>query len=341
MRITQVKIYQPDGSFQEGELNVENGKIVEHAQGEQEELKGYDLFALPGPINFRYVADASANLSHAEHYGVDTVAKQQLDEGVFAFVAATRLPKAHAKKVADTLLAWKREHAERHHECADLLGLTLDKPLQHIEYAKPSDASWKDLALDDAREFTSLEKSTKDFFTSITVNPNRAGVEDYIRAVKAEATVVLADVDPDFAMAEKAIKAGARVVTRSWKRSFEENTPAKSVVDALSQNPHVVLELVASEKTASKQDVQAIFARYQGRIVLSAWDNNVFDAARRAIEMGVPAPLVIDSVTKVPAEVLGVEKDYGSLEVGKRANIILVDSKYHIKHIIHNGVLVR
>lgn len=340
MRITHAKVYQFDGTFKEAELNIQGDRIVEHAEGAQEKIDAFGLFAVPAAINFRYTVDPTGPLAHSENYGIDKVGKEQMDAGIAAYVAATRLPKEHVEKVAKVVNNWNSVEAERHPECANLVGLMLDRPLQHIKCAKPSEQSWKELALDDAKEFTSLETSSRNLLKVIMVNPNTEGIEEYIKAVRGDACVALADVNPDFATAEKAIKAGATIVTKSWKNKFEETKPQSSVVDALAQNGQVNLELVASEKTAPRKDVQAVFARFQGRIVLTSWDNNVFAAARRAIEMGVPASIAIDAVTKKPAELLGIERDYGTIEIGKLANIVLVNEKYQIKHIIHNGTLL-
>ncbi len=340
MRIIHAHVYQSDGSFKEAEINIEQDRIVEHAQGAQEEIDAYDLYAVPGAVNMRYGVSFDNPLRHAENYGIDKASKEQLSQGIVAFVPTTRLPKEHAEKVARVVAEWNSKEAFRHPDCADVVGLLLDKPLQHIELAKPSEESWEDLAIDDAHEFSELEEGSKALFKVITLNPNKAGVEAYIKHVKSEAALAIADVEPSFANAEKVIKAGASVVTRSWSKQFVASEEKRSVVDALIQNEQVKLELVASEKTAPARDVVATFARFQGRIALTSWNNNVFDAAKRAIEMGVPAPLAIDAATIVPATILGIERDYGSLEVGKRANVVLVDRKGQIKHIIHNGTIV-
>ena len=66
-------------------------------------------------------------------------------------------------------------------------------------------------------------------------------------------------------------------------------------------------------------------------------DGKLFDAMRRAIEMGVPANVAIDAATSGPARALKMGDKVGSLEDGRYADIVLVDSSYHIKHVINRG----
>lgn len=52
---------------------------------------------------------------------------------------------------------------------------------------------------------------------------------------------------------------------------------------------------------------------------------------------GATLPEVIVTVTKNPAQELGIYDDYGSIEVGKRADFVLFDTKLQIKTTVING----
>ena len=58
----------------------------------------------------------------------------------------------------------------------------------------------------------------------------------------------------------------------------------------------------------------------------SAPDLNVFSelATMRALAPGVPAPLMLDSATRQGARALGFDADYGTIEPGKRARLLVV-----------------
>lgn len=52
---------------------------------------------------------------------------------------------------------------------------------------------------------------------------------------------------------------------------------------------------------------------------------------------GAPLPQIIEMVTKNPAEELGWYKEFGSLEAGKRADIVIFDEDVQIKNIFIGG----
>ena len=67
---------------------------------------------------------------------------------------------------------------------------------------------------------------------------------------------------------------------------------------------------------------------------------NLFGCMRRAVEMGVPFGQAVRSASTNPARAIGIEHDYGSLEPGKLANIILLDEDLNINTIILRGQII-
>ena len=67
---------------------------------------------------------------------------------------------------------------------------------------------------------------------------------------------------------------------------------------------------------------------------------NLFGCMRRAVEMGVPLGQAVRSASTNPARAIGIEHEYGSLEPGKLANIILLDDDLNINTIILRGQII-
>ena len=61
---------------------------------------------------------------------------------------------------------------------------------------------------------------------------------------------------------------------------------------------------------------------------------------RRAVEMGVPLGQAVRSASTNPARAIGIQYDYGSLEPGKLANILLLDDDLNINTIILRGRII-
>lgn len=337
MRIKNAKVYQADGTFAETDIVTEGEFIKSDASADGEIVDAYDLIALPGLVDIRVRQAADTVYDDAGNYAVDKVARFEAGNGVTSFVGTVELPAAHAKKVAKTVVDWNADEADRHDDCAAVLGLSLERPLGHIEDAKPSPESWKDLAYDDVDTFDDLQSVGDGVFKVVDVDATQEGMHTYVGLVSKKATVGVVDNDATFAQTEKAIKAGATLVSRRWDERIVLDEKKPGMMDAAFKNDQVLVELVAHEDNGSKEDIVANFALLQGRTVLVAEDGNLFDAMRRAIEMGVPANVAIGAATSGPARALKMGDKVGSLEDGRYADIVLVDSSYHIKHVINRG----
>ena len=74
---------------------------------------------------------------------------------------------------------------------------------------------------------------------------------------------------------------------------------------------------------------------HDGTIAGSA--TNLMDCVRSAVKMGVSLGQAIRSASTNPARAIGVEHDYGSLEPGKLANVLLLDEELNIHTILLRG----
>lgn len=340
MRIKNAKVYQPDGTFVETDIVTEGEYIKSDAAADGEIVDAFDYLAIPGLVDIRVKQAGDTVYDTDGNYAVNEVSHFEAGNGVLAYVPSVELPVAHAKKVADTINAWNADEAKRREDNACVLGLSLERPLEHIENAKPSSESWKDLAYDDVDTFNDLQSSSNDLFKVVDVDATREGMHTYVSLVSKKAAVAIVDNDATFAQAEKAIKAGATLVSHPWAEKIELDEKKPRLMDAACKNEDVMVELVAREDNGSKKDIVANFALLQGRCVLVAEDGNLFDAMKRAIEMGVPANIAIDAATSAPARAIKAEGLVGSIQDGRLANIVLVDTNYKIKHVINRGKMI-
>jgi N-acetylglucosamine-6-phosphate deacetylase len=52
---------------------------------------------------------------------------------------------------------------------------------------------------------------------------------------------------------------------------------------------------------------------------------------------GVPLPETIRMASLTPARILGVDAEIGSLEVGKRADLVVLDAELNVKQVYVGG----
>ena len=69
---------------------------------------------------------------------------------------------------------------------------------------------------------------------------------------------------------------------------------------------------------------------------------NLMDCMRTVVKkMELPLETAVACATINPARSLGVEEQYGSLEAGKKANVVLLNRDLELKAVIKDGVKIR
>ena len=70
--------------------------------------------------------------------------------------------------------------------------------------------------------------------------------------------------------------------------------------------------------------------------------SNLYDCFKTAVlEMGIPLESALMASTITPAKSLGLEKDCGSITVGKAADFVLMDEKLAICNVVKDGIVIR
>jgi N-acetylglucosamine-6-phosphate deacetylase len=64
------------------------------------------------------------------------------------------------------------------------------------------------------------------------------------------------------------------------------------------------------------------------------------DCMRQAVKYGVSLPDALKAVTINPAKSVGIDAQIGSLSIGKRADILVLDKNLQLEKIIFNGKII-
>ena len=64
---------------------------------------------------------------------------------------------------------------------------------------------------------------------------------------------------------------------------------------------------------------------------------DLMSCMKTAVSFGIPLHDAVRAAAVNPARVLGIDKKYGSLDVGKCANIVLLDENLDVKTVIFHG----
>jgi N-acetylglucosamine-6-phosphate deacetylase len=214
----------------------------------------------------------------------------------------------------------------------------------------------------------------------IAPEENAAGLaEHFIRSVSAETVVSLAHTNADYETAKRAFAAGASHAVHLYNAMspFTHREPgvvgavfdsscvtAELICDGVHIHPAVVratFSLLGDDRVILVSDSMRAAGMPDGQYTLGGLDVTVQgkqatltadgvlagsvtplpDCVRTAVlQMGIPLERAIAAATVNPAGKLGILKDRGTLEAGKRADIVLWREDLSLAAVIKNGILI-
>ncbi|MEV6969064.1 N-acetylglucosamine-6-phosphate deacetylase [Hamadaea sp. NPDC051192] len=222
-------------------------------------------------------------------------------------------------------------------------------------------------------EITELIKLGEGAVRMMTIAPERAGALDAIELLAAEGVVAaIGHTDASYEQALAGIAAGATVATHLFNgmRPIHHREPGPIL--ALLGAPQIAVELVADgfhlhdgtlafaarsagpDRTLLVTDAMAAAGmpdgEYElggqavvvaGRLARLARDGSIagstltMDAAfRQAVGAGLTISDVVRATSTTPAAVLGLDGDRGSLEVGKRADVVTLSPSFEVTSVV-------
>jgi N-acetylglucosamine-6-phosphate deacetylase len=213
----------------------------------------------------------------------------------------------------------------------------------------------------------------------VTIAPERAGALDAIRQLVAAGVVAaIGHTDASFEQTVAAVTAGATLATHLGNAMSPLHHREPGAVGGCLTSPSVVCELIvdghhlhqgmvrlvteakSDDSVALITDAISATGAGDGRYVLGSMEVEVasgvarladghslagstltMDAAfRNAIECGLSMGASSRAASLNPARVVGLADDVGSIESGKRANLVVLDEALSIVAVIQDGAVV-
>ena len=211
----------------------------------------------------------------------------------------------------------------------------------------------------------------------MSVAPERPGALDFIQRVGERVCVSLAHTTADYETALAAFQAGARQVTHLYNAMPPFAHRAPGVVGAAFDTPECRVELICDGVHVHPSVVRATFRMFgpdrvtlisdtmraagmpdgdytlggqavhvDGRRAtladgtLAGSSTDLMACMVTAVEMGIPLHQAVKAAAVNPARAIGVYSRVGSLEPGKRANLVLLDRDLRVRGVIFRGRVV-
>lgn len=351
-------------------LCMEDGKITKICSPSEEIPEG-DIFdvkgkaVVPGFIDVHTHGGQGADVNAATKEDFQKIGHFFAEQGTTTWLCSILTDtKEQTEKVIGEML----KHQEDHENCADLLGIHLEGPFLSVEFKGAMPESL--LREADIELLKEYQKKAKGKIRYITVSPEVEGIPEAISQIRDMGiTVAIGHSGADYETSMECIKNGATACTHTCNamKLFHQHFPAimgavlesdKVYCEAICDGRHLhpgsvrmILKAKGYDKVVAVTDSIMASGLPDGEYKLGVNDVIVKDgdaklpngvragstlttgtALKRLIEFtGEPMEDVLPLLTMNPAKLIHAEEHIGSLEVGKDADILILDDDNNVE----------
>lgn len=372
MIIKNAKVYTEHKTFESDEICIQNDRFAEKTD-DAAVIDAQGCYAIPGLIDLHFHGCMGYDICDGTLEALSQIAKYEASVGVTAIAPATMtLPVEELNHILSVAAAYRKNPVP---EGADLIGINMEGPFISREKKGAQDAhNIIRCSTELCQHFLDASEGLVKFI-GIAPEENQ-NFYDFIWQMKDKVNISLAHTNADYNTAMAAFEAGANHAVHLYNAMPPFTHRAPGVVGAVADCPHVTAELICDGVHIHSAVVRATFAMLgahrivlisdsmraagmpDGQYTLGGLDvcvkgnratlasdgalagsvTNLMDCMRIAVkQMRIPLETAVACVTMNPAQRLGVYDTYGSIQVGKKANVVLLDEELNIQAVIKDG----
>ncbi|MCD7834199.1 MAG: N-acetylglucosamine-6-phosphate deacetylase [Lachnospiraceae bacterium] len=374
--IKNAEVFEKDGTFVKKDLFIRGERIVDaldadslRSAGMECQIDASGLKAIPMLVDIHFHGCDGVDFCDGTETALSRIAAYELRQGIGAICPATM---TYGEEKLTQIARTAAGHENR--AGADLVGINMEGPF--ISPKKKGAQNEAYIHRPDAEMFLRLQKEAKGMFKLCDLAPEEPDAMETIQKLKDQVVVSLAHTCTDYETAKEAFTAGASHMTHLYNAmpgishrmpgpivaAWEAGADVELIADGIHIHPavvrmtfqlfgdeHVILisdsmmaaGLPDGQYTLGGQDVtvvgnRAVLTQEPGTIAGSV--TNLMDCLRRAVlSMGIPLGSAVRAAAVNPARCIGIDKDYGSLQPGCYANILLINDRLEIQHMVYKG----
>lgn len=373
MLIKNGTVLRGDFTLAREDVSVE-GESISAGAGSGECFDASGLFVLPGLVDIH-----THGVGEHECYDGDgaamKVARSLAAGGTTAFLPTCRGMDIE-KLVSVTGEIAELIEAGVPADCAAPEGINLEGPF--LSEAKRGAHPTEYLSKPDTALYARLREAAKGRVRLVTVAPEYDGAEELIKEITKTAVASLGHSAADYETAKRAFARGASHVTHLFNAMLPMGHREPGLAGAALDSEGVTCELICdgehvhpaavrlafkalgAERVALVSDSVAGAGLPQGEYTfrgiahkrdggkavrladgsLAGGGGFLLDNVRSAVEFGVPLADAVRAASLTPARVIGADARIGSVEAGKRADLILVSGDLELKAVVLRGRLL-
>lgn len=344
----------------------------------EEVIDGKGNYAIPGLIDLHFHGCKGDDFCDGKKEALGRIAEYEASVGVTAIAPATMtLPVEELEHILQVAAEYKKETRDCHK--ADLLGINMEGPF--ISHVKKGAQDEKNILPCNVEICDRFLKASEGLVKFIGVAPEESSnAIEFIKEVSNRVNVSLAHTNADYETSMAACRAGVNHAVHLYNAMPAFTHRAPGVVGAVFDNKEVMAEIICDGIHIHPSIVRATFqmmgadrmilisdsmratgmpdgqytlggldVKVVGRLATLVSDGaiagsatNLMDCMRTVVKkMGIPLETAVACATINPAKSLGVEDQYGSIEKGKKANIVLLDSELELRGVIKDGIKIK
>lgn len=375
MIIANGNIFCDDCKFHHGNVRIYEDRITEInydnsiCHNGEAILDADGLYVIPGLVDIHLHAAAGCDFCDGTENAFQIIADYEISQGVTSIIPSTMtLPKDKLQTIMTELSRYAMKNTF-------IKGVTMEGPF--ISAAKKGAQNEKYVCKPDIQLFKDLQKSANGLIKQVTVAPEIEGAMEFIKEISNDCVVSVAHTGADYETASAAFCMGANHVTHLYNAMTPYNHREPGVTGAAFDNKNVFVEVICDGVHVHPSMVRATFQMFGADRICMISDSmsatgmcdgeyflggqsitrkgscailsegtlagavsSLYDNFKKAVlEMNIPLESAVTACTSTPARSLKLEQECGVLAVGRKADIVLLDTDLNIKYVIKDGII--
>ena len=373
MRITGGQVFDLQEGFVKRDVCFD-GRLLSNSSSDGKSYDAEGCYVIPGLTDVHFHGCKGYDFSDADPHGLEVMAQYELSRGVTQICpAGMTLLEDQLTRVCQVAAA----HKAADKPGAALCGINLEGPFLSMAKKGAQNGDW--LHAPDVAMLRRLIAASQGLVKLVSLAPEEPGAMEFIEEMESEVTISLAHTTADYDTAMEAFRLGARQVTHLFNAMPAFTHRAPGVVGAALDTPLCNVELICDGVHIHPSVVRAVFKMFGAKRVILVSDTmraagmpdgdytlggqavkvkgkyatladegtlagsvtDLMNCMRTAVSFGIPLADAVRAAAVNPAKAIGIFSRVGSLEPGKRANVVVLDENLELKDVFFRGELVR
>lgn len=366
MIIKRGKVFQEDGSFLEQAIYINDHRLVDKAeyQDDGEIIDAEGLLVLPGLVDIHSHGAAGEDFSDGNPEGLKKILRYERSCGITSYCPTSMtFPKERLRQIFASIKGAQTE------EGAKVVGINMEGPF--LDPAKKGAHVEKWIAAPDVAFVRELNQDVDGLVRLVTLAPNMDGAEEFIKEMHEEVCISLGHTAADYDCASRAMKLGAHHVTHLYNAMQPFGHRAPGLIGAAMDDPECMVEMICDGYHIHPSAIRAAFRMFGPERVILISDSmraagmengtyelggqevtvkdrkavlkdgtlagsatNLYGCMCKAVEFGIPLEQAIMAATANPARSIGIFDRVGSIRIGKQADLLLASENLELKRVI-------